>query len=76
MKLTLIGHDDRYAVEQLQMALFPQGTQGSAVSAATPRTATAASARAGRPFGERTRSPRSANRTSVCVHMDSTNHPV
>ena len=25
MKLTLIGHDDRYAVEQLQMALFPAG---------------------------------------------------
>lgn len=23
MKLTLLGHDDRYAVEQLQMALFP-----------------------------------------------------
>ena len=32
MKLTLIGHDDRYAVEQLQMALFPEGTQGEAVS--------------------------------------------
>ena len=25
MKLTLIGHEDRYAVEQLQMALFPEG---------------------------------------------------
>ena len=24
MKLTLTGHDDRYAVEQLQMSLFPQ----------------------------------------------------
>ena len=24
MKLTLIGHEDRYAVEQLQMSLFPQ----------------------------------------------------
>ena len=33
MKLTLIGHDDRYAVEQLQMALFPEGTEGEAVSA-------------------------------------------
>ena len=32
MKLTLIGHDDRYAVEQLQMALFPEGTQGEATS--------------------------------------------
>ena len=33
MNLTLIGHDDRYAVEQLQMALFPEGTAGKAVSA-------------------------------------------
>ena len=24
MKLTLIGHDDRYAIEQLQMSLFPE----------------------------------------------------
>ena len=32
MKLTLYGHDDRYAVEQLQMALFPEGTDGEAVS--------------------------------------------
>ena len=32
MKLTLIGHDDRYAVEQLQMALFPDNAQGEAVS--------------------------------------------
>ncbi len=32
MKLTLVGHDDRYAVEQLQMALFPEGTDGDAVS--------------------------------------------
>ena len=24
MKLTFIGHDDRYAIEQLQMSLFPQ----------------------------------------------------
>ncbi len=32
MKLTLIGHDDRYAVEQLQMALFPEGTDGEATS--------------------------------------------
>ena len=29
MKLTLHGHDDRYAVEQLQMALFPEGTDGA-----------------------------------------------
>ena len=33
MKLTLTGHDDRYAVEQLLMALFPEGTEGEAVSA-------------------------------------------
>ena len=33
MDLTLLGHDDRYAVEQLQMALFPEGTQGQAISA-------------------------------------------
>ena len=33
MNLTLLGHDDRYAVEQLQMALFPEGTQGDAISA-------------------------------------------
>ena len=32
MKLTLIGHDDRYAVEQLQMALFPDTAHGEAVS--------------------------------------------
>ena len=32
MKLTLLGHDDRYAVEQLQLALFPEGTEGEAVS--------------------------------------------
>ena len=32
MNLTLIGHDDRYAVEQLLMALFPAGTEGEAVS--------------------------------------------
>ena len=32
MNLTLIGHDDRYAVEQLQMALFPAGSAGDAVS--------------------------------------------
>ena len=32
MKLTLIGHDDRYAVEQLQMALFPAGAEGEATS--------------------------------------------
>ena len=33
MKLTLTGHDDRYAVEQLQMALFSDDSQGEAVSA-------------------------------------------
>ena len=32
MKLTLIGHDDRYAVEQLQLSLFPD-SDGEAVSA-------------------------------------------
>jgi len=33
MKLTLIGHDDRYAVEQLQMALFSADSPVEAVSA-------------------------------------------
>ena len=33
MNLTLIGHDDRYAVEQLQMALFPNNPDGEAESA-------------------------------------------
>ena len=32
MKLILTGHDDRYAVDQLQMALFPEGTEGEAFS--------------------------------------------
>ena len=32
MKLTITGHEDRYAVEQLQMALFPEGTEGEAFS--------------------------------------------
>ena len=32
MKLTLSGHDDRYAVEQLQMSLFPADSDGEAVS--------------------------------------------
>ena len=32
MKLVLSGHNDRYAVEQLQLALFPEGTEGEAVS--------------------------------------------
>ena len=32
MELTLIGHDDRYAVEQLQMSLFGDSSQGQAVS--------------------------------------------
>jgi len=33
MKLQLIGHEDRYAVEQLQMALFGPDREGEAVSA-------------------------------------------
>ncbi len=33
MNLTLIGHEDRYAVEQLQMALFLENPEGTAVSA-------------------------------------------
>ncbi len=33
MKLTLQGHDDLYAVEQLQLSLFPNRTGGEAVSA-------------------------------------------
>ena len=33
MDLTLIGHEDRYAVEQLQMALFPDNPDGTAESA-------------------------------------------
>ena len=32
MKLTLVGHDDRYAVEQLQMALFSTKEEGEATS--------------------------------------------
>ncbi len=32
MKLTLVGHEDRYAVEQLQMALFSVDSTGEAVS--------------------------------------------
>lgn len=32
MKLTLQGHDDLYAVEQLQLSLFPDHTDGEAVS--------------------------------------------
>ena len=32
MNLTLIGHDDRYAVEQLQMSLFPAGAEVEGVS--------------------------------------------
>ena len=32
MKLTLIGHDDRYAVEQLQMSLFGPDFRGETVS--------------------------------------------
>ena len=33
MKLTLQGHNDLYAVEQLQLSLFPEGIEGEAVSA-------------------------------------------
>ena len=33
MKLTLIGHEDRYAVEQLQLSLFKDIEEGQAVSA-------------------------------------------
>jgi len=33
MKLTIQGHDDRYAVEQLQLSLFSTSDQGEAVSA-------------------------------------------
>lgn len=33
MNLTIIGHDDRYAVEQLLLSLFPESTEGEAVSA-------------------------------------------
>ncbi len=33
MKLTLIGHEEHYAVEQLQMSLFDLGGEGEAVSA-------------------------------------------
>ncbi len=33
MKLTLLGHDDRYAVEQLQLSLFSVDAAGEAVSA-------------------------------------------
>ena len=33
MKLTLQGHDDLYAVEQLQLALFPDHTECEAISA-------------------------------------------
>ena len=32
MKLTLQGHDDLYAVEQLQLSLFPDNAVGEAVS--------------------------------------------
>ena len=32
MNLNLVGHDDRYSVEQLQMALFPAGCEGEALS--------------------------------------------
>ena len=32
MKLNLIGHDDLYAVEQLQMSLFGNNAEGEAIS--------------------------------------------
>ncbi len=32
MKLELVGHTEQYAVEQLMLSLFPEGTQGQAVS--------------------------------------------
>ncbi len=32
MNLNLVGHEDRYAVEQLQMSLFPAGAEVDAVS--------------------------------------------
>ena len=32
MKLTLRGHQDLYAVEQLMMQLFPQTDEGEALS--------------------------------------------
>ena len=35
MNLTLIGHDDRYAVEQLQMSLFSQTEEGTVLSKLT-----------------------------------------
>ena len=35
MNLTILGHDDRYAVEQLMMTLFPQENGGSALSRLT-----------------------------------------
>ena len=45
MRLTLRGHEDLYAVEQLQLALFPDHAEGEAISAlhrgATWLTATA-----------------------------------
>ena len=34
MKLTILGHDDRYAVEQLLLSLFPQ-QEGQALSRLT-----------------------------------------
>ena len=33
MKLELIGHNSLYPVEQLQLSLFPQETEGEALSA-------------------------------------------
>ena len=32
MKLELVGHTEQYAVEQLMLSLFPEGTEGVAVS--------------------------------------------
>ncbi len=35
MNLTIVGHDDRYSVEQLMLSLFSQDTAGAAVSRLT-----------------------------------------
>ena len=36
MKLTLQGHSELYAVEQLMMQLFPEEAEGEAVSTLSP----------------------------------------
>ena len=35
MNLTIIGHDDRYSVEQLMLSLFSQECEGTALSRLT-----------------------------------------